>query len=583
MLQYILLKYKLLIIVFFIINYVFAQNNSYQLNIINCSEQYKHDKIISYQKNHSDSLSLVSYLDNYLQLYFKKGFLSASFDSIIYNNTNINAYLYFGQKYSWVNVSFDSIDDIIVRKTRIEKRKYSYQSINFSDIKKTNSRILEYCENNGYPFATITLEPLSFHNNKIEANLQLNKNEYYVFDSIHIIGNTKTSVTYIKKYLGIEKDKEYNEEKIKNISTRINELPFIRETKPYEIEFKKGKTDIKLYLENKKANRFNGIIGFLPDNETQNKILLTGELSLYLLNSFKKGELVSFTWKRTKVLSQDLTLNINYPYLFSTQFGVDFQLNIDKVDTLFLSVNSTIGLQYLINSRNYIAGYSDFYNSTLLSNEMSQNGNELYNADIKSQLLGLGFRFEKLDYKINPRNGYFLEFKISNGIKRIIKNPDIDEDIYNDFDTKTNQSKGTLIFFLYKTIFKNTVIKYQNNSGFINNSNLFENELFKLGGLKTIRGFDEKSILASLFYINTLELRYIYEKNSNVYLFFDQCFYKKNIHAEKKSDEPLSFGIGINLETKAGIFTINYAVGKQMNNPFLLKSAKIHFGYLNYF
>jgi hypothetical protein len=43
-------------------------------------------------------------------------------------------------------------------------------------------------------------------------------------------------------------------------------------------------------------------------------------------------------------------------------------------------------------------------------------------------------------------------------------------------------------------------------------------------------------------------------------------------------DRPFGFGVGFSVDTRAGIFTINYALGKQFDNPILFKSAKIHFG-----
>ena len=49
------------------------------------------------------------------------------------------------------------------------------------------------------------------------------------------------------------------------------------------------------------------------------------------------------------------------------------------------------------------------------------------------------------------------------------------------------------------------------------------------------------------------------------------------------SDFPFGIGAGINFETKAGIFGLNYALGSQNNNPLSIKNAKIHFGYVNYF
>jgi outer membrane protein insertion porin family len=42
--------------------------------------------------------------------------------------------------------------------------------------------------------------------------------------------------------------------------------------------------------------------------------------------------------------------------------------------------------------------------------------------------------------------------------------------------------------------------------------------------------------------------------------------------------KPMSVGAGINFETKAGIFNLSYAIGKQQGNGFDLRIGKIHAG-----
>jgi hypothetical protein len=48
-------------------------------------------------------------------------------------------------------------------------------------------------------------------------------------------------------------------------------------------------------------------------------------------------------------------------------------------------------------------------------------------------------------------------------------------------------------------------------------------------------------------------------------------------------DIPYSFGAGISFQTKAGIFSMNYALGSEQGNPIQFRGAKIHFGFINYF
>lgn len=107
---------------------------------------------------------------------------------------------------------------------------------------------------------------------------------------------------------------------------------------------------------------------------------------------------------------------------------------------------------------------------------------------------------------------------------------------------------------------------------------IYKNELFRIGGLRTLRGFDEESIYASSYVIPTLEYRFLFEKNSNIFLFAEGAWYENHSVNSRYDDIPISVGAGINFETKAGIFNLSYALGKQQGNSFDLRIGKIHAG-----
>src|SRR5690606_25384173 len=115
------------------------------------------------------------------------------------------------------------------------------------------------------------------------------------------------------------------------------------------------------------------------------------------------------------------------------------------------------------------------------------------------------------------------------------------------------------------------------------NENMFRNEIYRIGGLKTLRGFNEQSIFASAYVVGTAEYRFILEENSNVFVFFDQAIYEDRTDEKTLSDTPFGFGAGINFETNAGIFSLTYALGKQLENPVEIRSGKIHFGFISFF
>ena len=204
-------------------------------------------------------------------------------------------------------------------------------------------------------------------------------------------------------------------------------------------------------------------------------------------------------------------------------------------------------------------------------------------SDLNTALYGLGLYIGRLDYMFNPRRGIMARADLALGSKKIRKHPNVSDAVYEDVDLKSTQFQFEGEISVFFPIGARWALHARNLSGHIQNQRLFENELFRLGGIHNIRGVDENSIYASSYTLGTLEMRFLFERNSNMYLFFDGGYYKKAIPEDRVDDTPISFGAGINLQTRAGIFTINYAVGRQLGNPINIGNAKVHLGYVNRF
>ncbi|MBA3985645.1 MAG: hypothetical protein H0X63_03500, partial [Flavobacteriales bacterium] len=59
-----------------------------------------------------------------------------------------------------------------------------------------------------------------------------------------------------------------------------------------------------------------------------------------------------------------------------------------------------------------------------------------------------------------------------------------------------------------------------------------------------------------------------------IHSILDAAYFENQITSIKS--QLYSFGIGLGLQTKAGIFKINIANGKQENQPFKISNSKIH-------
>ncbi len=556
------------------------ERNPYKLSAVFISFGDFQESKIRYKKNFQSRELRQKELKSILIQLYAMGYPAASLDSTGQDTLELTAYYFLGKKYILQELKPGNVEQNILQGSGYRPYKYSNAStFDYSSISRLLKRILSYCENNGYPFAEIKLDSIVVEEGSISAAMNLNKNQMVFIDSIIVKGDARVSMNFLQQYIGIAPGDRYNEARIQKIKQRLDELPFVSSLSPHEVAFSEESAAIYLYLGRKKASQFDGIIGIAPNDRTSGKLLLTGDVKLKLLNIFGKGELIDFNWRKLEESSQDLRLHFNYPYIFKTPFGFDYQFHLYKKDTSYIRLDNHIGVQYIFYGYNYVKAYFENQNSSLISTAELEFATVLppY-ADVNTNFYGLEANFEKLDYRINPRKGFTVWSSGAAGNKKIKKNNKVNPALYDSIDLSGTQYKIRLVAATYIPVFRNFTLKVSSDGGFLSSTNLFENELFRFGGLKTLRGFDEEAISASLYNILTFEFRYIFETNSFFSLFWNGAYYEKKSLTEFVADRPYGFGVGLSFATRAGIFSVSYALGKQFDNPIDLKRAKIHFG-----
>lgn len=527
-------------------------------------------------KDSSDALSKLG--DLRLSL-IEAGYLTAGFDSIYFGEDTVSAYLNSGNLYKWAHLDSGNLPEEYISSIGYREKLYRNEPISPKSLAKIMEQALKMAENNGYPFATLKLDSLKMHNREIEAQLNIDLNQFILIDSVIIKGGINTNRQYLQSYLGIKTQVPYNQSILDKIPGRLKELPFLRVIKPYEVGMRPGKADVYLYLDNKKASNFNGILGILPDRET-GKTLITGDVELNLMNTLKHGETIKLKWQRLQTKTQELNVELEYPFLFSTPVGIEAAINLYRRDTIFSQLNVVTGLQYYFKGGNFASVFYENNQASVISSEAFSIDQYI---DSRTNMYGVGLNFRQLDYRYNPRKGYFVETSVAAGQKTILKNPDVDDAEYDELDLKSDIYNAKLTAGTYIPLGNRSAVLLRMRGAYLLNENMYRNEIYRIGGLNTLRGFNEQSIFTSAYAVGTLEYRFILEENSNVFAFLDQGIYEDRSADKTISDTPIGFGAGINFETNAGIFSLTYALGKQFNNPIEIRSGKIHFGFISFF
>ncbi|MCC6181207.1 MAG: hypothetical protein IT237_05180 [Bacteroidia bacterium] len=513
----------------------------------------------------------------YLNL-LNEGYISANVDSVIMNQDTYNAYLHIGKKYSWVNLRYQMKDQSVIGKIGYGERFFTNRTFKYSELHKLLEKIIVYYENNGYPFANVKLDSVEINDNKVSAKINIQKNLFIKLDSIITEGSGKVNHKFLHRYLGVKNGMAYNAAAYKGISNKIKQLPFVIEKKPPFMQLTDKQNKLYLFLDKKTASQFDGIVGILPDDK--GKTIFTGDLKIKLVNTIlKSGETFDMQWRRLQSQTQDLKVNIIYPYIAGLPIGADYAIKLYKKDTTFLDVNNTIGLNYYFKGLNYLKIFYKQRNANLISTTGLQFATTLPDyADVTTKAYGMGVFIEQLDYKFNPKKGVSIILQGSVGDRIIKRNPKINDQAYNNISLRTSQYQTEGMIIGYINLYKNHVLKLATQFGSVFGNTIYKNELYRIGGLRTLRGFDEESIYTSTYAIPTIEYRFLFEKNSNIFIFGEGAWYENNNVSGYINDVPISVGAGINFETKAGIFNLSYALGKQFSNGFDFRIGKIHAG-----
>jgi hypothetical protein len=546
-----------------------------------------------------DSIGTLRNLNKVRNYYILNSYLEFNIDSVVWSKKLTNAFLHVGPQYKIVKLNFE-MDSV---ETNFQNIKTKYLMNNFDSLRMTAiaNEILNNFENIGYPFCQVEAK-YKIIEQGVDAKLFINKGPYFVFDTLHNDGEFVVKKRFIEAYTGIKSGALYNEALFRKAHDKLQQLPFLySERIPQLIFMKNGKAKPYYYLRKKKSDQLNGVIGLAPNTASQSipgskNLVFTGEFSLKLNNLFKTAKVLSIQWKSFQARSQELKTYFSFPYVFYKPIGIDLGLDLLKYDTLYTVLQRQIGFQYYTSGINGIKAFYKISTTNLNTVDTNQirASKQFPNFNsIQLSQYGIMTSFVNLDYKFNPRKGYIFESSLSVGVKQILKDNTISEvrfgpNQYNLYDSsilKTNQYQYQLKIDYFLPIKERSTLKFGLNMNQVIAPQIYFNELQREGGINSLKGFNEQSIFASNFNMLDIEYRYLIGLNSHFKVFWNGAYYENKSMGmqDQVFDMPWGFGIGGNIETRAGILSIAYGLGKQKGNNFDLRTGKFHFGINSYF
>lgn len=439
---------------------------------------------------------------------------------------------------------------------------------------------LDLAENSGFPFAQLTLDSLEQKGNLLSGVMVYDSGPRITWDSLEITGSSKTSPRYLQQASGLVPGAPFSQKALEQATSTLRRSPYFSLLEVPALTFQTQQAKPIFTLQDRRVNVFDGVIGLLPNENEPGKMLITGEVDLRLFHLGGKGRDFSVNWQRLNIQSQSLEISAKESFIFRSPLDLRVGFSLLKQDSSFVNRTFDLDFGYRISKSGYLNFFTSRQAGDLISTEDFESVEELPSAlDYRWNHYGLGVDWNKLDGPISPRKGSRVQGKFSLGNKRIIENTGVPEELYGEVEDSSPQYQGWFSGEQHIYLKPAWGMWIRGVGGFLQNQNLFLNELYRIGGLKSIRGFNEKFFFAEQFAYLNLEQRLFFGQNSYLVVFSDLGILR-NPFEVKEIDRPISFGTGINLDTDGGLFSFVLALGKSNSQSMSFSYSRIHFGYL---
>lgn len=549
------MKLLLGLLLFFCFQFSLGQN--FYLNIKGASEiENKTIDSLQYENKHTSVASILEEQKRFENKLTNQGF----FDWLLLEQKKVNDSS-FVFKYNLGN-SIKSNTIHIGKLSAEEKSLLQLEkdtlTITTNEVENFMKSKIALLEKKGYSLANLQLVNQRRIENNLISYLQVRLNAKRNITDLVIVGYDKFPAGIKKAITKKAKKATFNQDNLKQINDTFDKLQFVNQIKYPEILFTTDSTKIFVYVEKSKPNKFDGFIGF--SNDDQSKLTFNGFLDLQLQNILNTGEKFNLYWKNDGNKQTSFNIGTELPYIFKSPIGIKANLRIFKQDSTFQNTVTDLNLGYYFayNTKAFVGHQKT--TSVDIQNTNSFSLNDFTNTFLTSS-------FEHLE--LNPDSFIFPE-KAKVFVKLGTGNRTIASQKTSQFFTQLDLN------YSFNLNQKNSIF-VRNQTFYLQSDDYIINELFRFGGINSIRGFNENSLQANAFTGIIAEYRYLLASNLYLHSITDFGYFQDK--TSNIEDRLLGLGFGFGLFTKNGLFNLVYANGSTSEQAIKLSNSIVHISF----
>lgn len=449
-------------------------------------------------------------------------------------------------------------------------------------------------EARGYPLVRAVVDRVTIDDAErpfVDIDIRIRKGPRARLRDVRFDGLSSSRPDALKRELRLPLPSAYDAKRLDQSLARIRKLPFIADVgAPQWVSVNDTTYDLVVPIREGRSNRLDGVAGYVPHQPgSAEKAYFTALVEMSFTNLTGTGRRLDFRWHKPTRRSQDFFFSYTEPWVLGYPVRAGISVSQRIQDTLYVDRQLSIHTSW-----QWIPDASIHVGGTLQDLQPSSDLNGFVFSIPTSRIWtgSIGLTYDRRDDGVNPRSGVYYHTRLDYLRKRersIVESADGSDTLnVNGQDipvsTVTRSRPAQRLFLdvlLFYPLGRRWVLFDGVHAAFYRSGErtLPLSEQFRLGGLNDVRGYIEDFYLGSRVGWNNFELRYLTSPRSRIFLFLDVGHYfryepRTGGGFQKRSGWPIGYGFGMRVDTRLGIFALDYGLGRgdEFNN------GKVHFG-----
>ena len=409
-------------------------------------------------------------------------------------------------------------------------------------VDRAAASILSVCENNGYPFTTVTPLALVQESGFVYPALRVEAGPKVEFGFIEFAGRPGTKPELLAHVAGFS-PRTYSPAIMRQWRQRLEQSGLVM-VDSEAIAGGAGAYGARFFVTGRRNNRASGVAGYSPTDRQ-----LTGLVQIAFRNLFDSGRRLEAGWQSAYARTS-YSVSYTEPWLFGTAVDVTASARQQTVDTTSAQTNLALAADARAatwTTVSFEAGYDRFTDA-------------LAGSSVGVVWGGTGVVLDSRDFPANPRSGVRLS-----ALTRV--------------GNRASDSNGSSVVTHVELGLNGILplgrsLAWSNSAGLravYSAATLTQPELYRMGGSGTVRGYREDDFISARLGWFSTEARYLLDRVSSVYPFVDVGVYQDSSGWQL---EP-GYGAGARVATSVGVLGLDYGVAFR-DSPL---RGKVHFSY----